>query len=65
MLAKKLDEELEESTEVFLAQRPWIADQSQEAKFESRTDDEIERKIQNDTAIEELIKEIQTYATNK
>jgi len=65
ILAKKLDEEIEESKEIFFAQRPWLLNQSQEAVLKERTDDEIERKIQNDIVVDELIKEIRIYATNK
>lgn len=61
-LARKLDEALEESSDIFFSQRPFLDDKSLEPKMLSQSDRESERKIDNEVLIEELLKEIKTYA---
>ena len=57
-LAEKLDEALMESVDIFLAQRPFIEDKNLEPEILSLTDEEIERKIDNEVILEKVLQEI-------
>lgn len=54
-LANKLDEALEESSDIFFAQRPFLENPILELEILSRTDRDSERKVDNDILIEEVI----------
>ena len=62
-LAKRLDEELDKSTELFFKDRPFLEDPSLEPKIkDEHTDEEIEEKITNEFTIAKLIKEIKALS---
>ena len=54
--ANKLDQALEENSDIFFAQRPFLEDKSLEPKILSQSDADTERKIDNEILIEKLIK---------
>lgn len=54
-LANKLDEALEESLDIFLAQRPFLEDKTLEPIILSQTERDSERKVDNEVLIEEVI----------
>lgn len=60
-LSKRLDAELEKSSDIFLKQRPWLADSTYKSEILSRTEEESIQKIENDIAIEEIQKELRIW----
>ena len=57
--ADRLDIELDKSSELFFKQRPFMQDQSLEPVMKGEmTNDDVEEKIANQYAIEELVTQI-------
>lgn len=57
-IADSLDRELTKRTELFFELRPFLDDSTVEPKILERSDDFIERKVDNDIAIERIIRRI-------
>lgn len=58
-LAKQLDYQAERRVDLFLRQRPFLTEGG-EPKILERTDEDIIAKVENDFAIEKLLKELET-----
>lgn len=56
--ARQLDRELETSSELFLKQRPFL--EGGKGEILSQTDEETIEKVENETAIEQIVKKLKT-----